>query len=170
MREQAQGLCVGGRQANPFLALRIGALVAFLLASGSACSLLRDEAGGETISKSEYVQKANAICADANRRIRALGQPSGSIREQAALARQVNEITRSTVIRVSALPAPEADAPMLDALYRQALQAVRAGDRSTRAIERGDAAAANKAFARGATLIAEVNNGLAQYGLTECAR
>lgn len=136
----------------------------------SACSRLGHGGEGASFSRDEYVERANAICAEANRHIRALGPPPGSVREQAAMAREVNEISRRALAGVSALPAPEVDAPMLASLYDRANQALNAADRSTRAIERGDAARANRAAARAARTMAGVNQALAQYGLTECAR
>jgi hypothetical protein len=112
----------------------------------------------------------NPICTDLNQRIQALGQPSGTMKEQAQLALEVNEMTRSVVLQIRSLPAPDADAAMLDSLYERTLATLRVADRSARAFERGDKATANRAFTQALGQITEINRRLAEYGLTECAR
>jgi hypothetical protein len=92
------------------------------------------------------------------------------MKEQAQLALEVNEMTRSVVMRIRSLPAPDADAAMLDALYDRTLAILRVADRSARALERGDEATANRAFTQALGRITEINRSLAEYGLTECAR
>jgi hypothetical protein len=154
------------------LLFRIGLLVAALaVAGGTACSKVGDWAQQKAgVSKSEYLQAVNPICSGLNQRIQALGQPSSSIKEQAQLALEVNEMTRSTVIRIRALPAPDTDAVMLDALYERTLATLRVADRSARALERGNEVTANRAFTRALGQITEINRTLAEYGLTECAQ
>jgi hypothetical protein len=154
------------------LLVRIGLLVAALaLAGGTACSGVGDWAQQKAgVSKSEYLRAVNPICTDLNQRIQALGQPSGTMKEQAQLALEVNEMTRSVVMRIRSLPAPDADAAMLDALYERTLATLRVADRSARALERGDTATANRAFTQALGQITEINRSLAEYGLTECAR
>jgi hypothetical protein len=154
------------------LLVRIGLLVAALaLAGGTACSGVGDWAQQKAgVSKSEYLRAVNPICTDLNQRIQALGQPSGTMKEQAQLALAVNEMTRSVVMRIRSLPAPDADAAMLDALYERTLATLRVADRSARALERGDTATANRAFTQALGQITEINRSLAEYGLTECAR
>jgi hypothetical protein len=155
------------------LLVRIGLLVAALaVAGGTACSGVGDWAQQKAgVSKSEYLRAVNPICTDLNQRIQALGQPSGTMKEQAQLALEVNEMTRSVVMRIRSFPAPDADTAMLDALlYERTLATLRVADRSARAFERGDKATANRAFTQALGQITEINRRLAEYGLTECAR
>jgi hypothetical protein len=151
------------------LRVAVTTLVA-LFVSLTACSPSATQIRSSTPSKDRYVKKANAICAEANFEIHSLGQPSGSIRQQASHARRVNDITRDAIDRVRALPAPGKDAQMLYSPYDQASRALNLADRSTYAIEAGDTATANRQAARAAQKLTLVNQALEEYGLTECAK
>jgi hypothetical protein len=145
-------------------------VLAVLLTALVSCSEPRSEHPQQSHPKTRFLAEANAVCAEVNQRISALGQPTGSIREQAAMAREVNELTRSAIDRVQALPAPEGDAVLLDDIFQRARTALKLADRSTYAIERGKVAVANRAAAKAFRMLVQVNGDLAQYGLAECAK
>lgn len=136
-----------------------------------SCSTRPDEianAQDQSDTRAQYLQAANSICAEANARIASLPPPSAET--QIAYAREVNEITRTTIAHVRALPTPTADGARLADLYRRAMAATQAAERSLDASERGDLATAERAGTKAQRVIFRVNNELFAYGLTECAK
>jgi hypothetical protein len=135
-----------------------------LLAGAVACGR-----GGE--SRTSYQRKADAICKKTNTQVQAAtARPATSYADYIATLRRVNDITRSSLTRLQALPTPRGDTAVLKRQYDAVRQGLEAGEQSIEASERGDASAAQAANARRTQLLAEANRAAADYGLIECAK
>lgn len=121
-------------------------------------------------SRVQYNAKANETCARYNGQIAQLGQPTGSIEQQADHSRRINQITLEEIRTLRAIPAPKSDRNYLSSLFNRAEEAIKLGNESAAAIERRDLAAANAAAQRAATMLIEVNHELESFGANECAR
>lgn len=125
------------------------------------------EAGADSITKAEWIARADAICAEGNQRVqkqvggRLAGLEPGSPTFDRAHARILSEVAlpdlRDQVAQISALGAPRGDEERVDAI----LAAVRAGiDEST-----ADPAAFNAPDGS----IAEAASLIGEYGSKVCS-
>jgi hypothetical protein len=145
--------------------VRRGALAA-VAATGA---LAATGCGGHTATKQDVVVRADAICSNALRDIRATPSPAGGATALPALAaylRTVVPILRREASDLKALPRPAAHRVLLN----QYLAAIGSSSATYRALAaaaaRGDQAAVNQALAR-----LQVNRApalAARYGLRQC--
>lgn len=124
---------------------------------------------GASIAKQRYLREANAICARYQSKLDEMGQPSGSIKAQAAHARRLNALSRHEFKAVQRLDEPQSDRRLLAAMFRDVERALSYADVSTRAITT-DVASANVAAERAFRGLDDVNRRLTAYGLTICGK
>jgi hypothetical protein len=125
--------------------------------------------GGHTATKQDVIARANAICAGAERDLRATPPPAGgtSLSGLATYLRAVTPILQREVSNLQALPRPATDR----ALLNRYLSAVATSGATYRALAaaagRGDQDAVNQALAQlGASPASSL---AARYGLNQCA-
>lgn len=120
-------------------------------------------------AKPEYLARVNQICAKYNALVGSVGQPSGTLEQQAATARRINALSRTESVAVRQVPPPPADKQKLADILGETDRAAELGDESSRLIL-VDETAANQRVAAAVPLITDANRKLAAYGLTTCAR
>ena len=136
----------------------------------SSCGGDSDDASGESIAKSAYVVRANAICADTpGQAEEAYGRIIGNRQQTPALAQRflapAAEIIASNVERRGEIPAPEEDEGIVEetnsAGKEAAVQFIQAASSRDTAV----------ALMRGITPdpASEFDRLSGEYGLTECA-
>src|SRR5690242_16878437 len=97
---------------------------------------------GKTISKAEYVQKANAICTDMNAQGNTLPDPGQDPQKLLAVVQQAVPITANAVTKLRALPLPKGDESTVRSFYSK-MDAVVSGLREeAAALEANDLAKA----------------------------
>ena len=139
----------------------------------------------ETLTKAEYVEQANAICAASNAEIDAVEEEMGeAIEAEMAEAEEVpsleefaqmtsNLVSRTvpileaTVTDLRALPAPEGDEDTLTALYDDFEQVLADLSEQSAVLTTGDEAAINQFYE--VDYFGDVSQQAAEYGLTVCA-
>jgi hypothetical protein len=147
---------------NP-LRLRTALAVALAAPIATAC-------GGHAANKQDVIARGNAICAAAQRDLRATPSPAGgetSLSGLAAYLRAVMPILQREVSNLQTLPRPAADRALLD----QYLAAVTKSGGTYRALaaaaRRGDQDAVNQALAQ--LQVNPASSLAARYGLNQCA-
>ena len=138
--------------------------------AAAACCFAVSACGSHTATKNDVIARANGICANALRDIRATPSGSGGTTSLTALAaylRSVLPILKREASDLRALPKPANGRPLL----HQYLSAVGRSTATYRALTaaaaRGDQAAVNQALAQ---LRANPASALAaRYGLSQCA-
>ena len=115
---------------------RVGAGAAILAAAAlvSGCAGGR---GSDRLTKEEYIQQADAICAESIEKIKALGEPQ-DLAGLAALSKQAVEIAEDQLAQLRALVPPEEIEEQVNRAYdlvdqqndvaRQIVAAAEAGD------------------------------------------
>jgi hypothetical protein len=154
--------------ANP-KTLLVPALVvvaAFPGCGGGASAERSSGPGRSTLSRSEFVVKANAICKQANRQLDQAarkaypdGEPT-SLQVQQFLREHVIPAIEEEVARIRALPAPAGDAYRVNALLDATEQGARQAEANPNLLQ---AHGRRDPLFRGIKLAR-------QYGLTVCAR
>ena len=141
--------------------------------------------GEETLTKAEYVEQANAICAASNAEIEAVEEEMGeAIEAQMAEAEEVPSVAEfaqmtselisqtipileATLTDLRALPMPEGDEDTLTALYNDFEQVLADLSEQSAVLTTGDEAAINQFYE--VDYCGDVNERTAEYGLTVCA-
>ena len=91
-------------------------------------------ASASHITKEAYVARVNAFCRHYNDLQTSLGQPRGSLREQAAIAHQVNVLSLRKITDARKVPAPTGDERVTASVLDDFDRAIRLADSSTRLI------------------------------------
>lgn len=125
--------------------------------------------GGGRLSKREFTRRADAICADANKTIFAIGAPdltdpeatSGAIRRLVTIQRQELQDLRD-------LAPPKTDKPAIDEWLDLAAKALREAEVALTALERSDRNGVNAANARGGEAQMGADDLAGEYGVTGC--
>lgn len=132
------------------------------------CAIAASCDDGE-LSRSEYVQRANAICTTANAKIVAIPPPDAT--DAQAVARTVDELVKVQRAEVAKLEAVSPDRDGRD-LVREWLEFVRTAiDRtadSGAALRRGDRTAFDAAVQAAAAANADADQRAARLGVTKC--
>lgn len=115
-----------------------------------------------------YARRVNALCARQEAQLRAIGPPRGSIVQQRAIAHRINLASLHGLEEMRKIAPPRADRAQLEATFDKLSHALKLADFSTRALTT-HTRAANRAALRGATELLDVNQRLADFGLTTCA-
>lgn len=96
--------------------------------------------GDDRLSREELQTEVNAICAEINRELEALGEPS-SIDEVAEFARRATRLAREGVADLRALEPPEEDERQYDRFLAEGDRVVALSRRLEKAAEEADAEA-----------------------------
>jgi hypothetical protein len=137
--------------------------------AGALAALVIAACGGHTVTKQDVIARANAICAGAQRDLRATPPPAGgtSLSGLAAYLRAVTPILQREVSNLQALPRPAADRALLDQYVSAVARSGATYRALTAAARRADQDAVNQALAQ---LQANPSSSLAaRYGLNQCA-
>lgn len=140
-------------------------LIPLVVLTASACGGSHQAA----TAKPEYLARVNQICAKYNTLVSSVGQPSGTLEQQAATARRANAIVRSGISAVRNVPPPAGDEQEITGMLDETNHALELGDESSRLIST-DVSAANQRAAQADALLRDANTKLAAYGLTTCAQ
>jgi len=147
------------------------ALLAVALA-GAGCGGDDETAGGgESLTKAEWIERADAICADAQERIQGLGDPGADLSKLADLTSDAKQILEDEVAAIRDLGAPEGDEDEVEAMLGQVEKGAGASDALIDAATAGDIeklqeiTAGDSEFSKAS---AEADRLASEYGLKEC--
>ena len=129
--------------------------------------------GGETLTKQEWIAKADAICADAQERIQKLGDPGADLGKLAELTGDAKEIIEDEVAAMRDLKPPTGDEQQIDAMLAQVEKGSEAFEALIEAASSGDIAKLQEITAEGSDFSkasAEADRLAKEYGLTKCGR
>jgi hypothetical protein len=155
----------------------VGALVVIIVAIASAGGDDDDVApvegvnGGDegAVSKSEFIQEADAVCAEANAAVANLSVgPAADDPE--LLAEQQYEYTRSELEQLQTLTPPEEDRSALNRFYTALRDKIDVLNKQQVAIQRADDTALADVSTELPAAQAEVRAAAAGYGFKECGR
>ena len=140
-----------------------GAIVAFCAAVlvGAGCG------GGDRLSKAEFQQRANAICAKYQKRIDALGQPQ-SIDEVSKWVDKVIPLVEAEIDEMDDLKPPEEDQETFDQMIAKAEETRDAGEELGNAAEKNDQAAVQAALEKGQKSGDEADRLAGELELDDC--
>jgi hypothetical protein len=141
----------------------LAALAAVALAAG--CGGGGD--GGDRLTAEEFVEQADAICADANEQLDALGEPE-TIEDFAGMAGEALAISEQSLESLRELNPPEELATQFDRALELLQQQNDLGQDLVAAAEDGDQAQIEALLAEGEPLDEEADQIAADLGLTEC--
>jgi hypothetical protein len=141
----------------------ISAAVLLVLAG---CGGDGDEA--EPLSKSEWIEQANEICAQADVDIEALGDPA-TLDEIGELTDEASGISRDALADLRALRPPEEDQATVDQMLDLVEQQIEIGEQIGEAARNGDEAEVRRLAAEAQPLEAQADEMGRQYGLDDCA-
>jgi hypothetical protein len=146
---------------------------AFLCIAGVAASALLATAGcggGGGISKADFIDSAETICAGANERAAGLGpEPQILTPRHAAWVLRVTAINRRAVRELRRLDVPEAGRRQIAAMLRAYERGFSRGEEIARASRAGNDRAFRSAVAAALDGITMGNLVAAGYGLADCA-
>jgi hypothetical protein len=147
-------------------AIAVAALV------GAGCGGDDDTSGGgETLTKQEWIAKADAICADAQGRIQKLGDPGADLGKLAELTGDAKQIIEDEIAAIRDLRPPSGEEQQIDALLAQVEKGSQAFEALIEAASSGDIAKLQEITAEGSEFSkasAEADRLAAEYGLKEC--
>ncbi len=123
------------------------------------------------LSRHDFVRKANAICGEANERVRALGpEPPILTDEQADWIEQLTKIDRTATERLDLLQPPDAGKRPIASMPSAFEGGLGKGDEIARASRAGDDAAFRSSVEEALKSLTQAQASAAAYGLSECAR
>ena len=124
-------------------------------------------AGGTALTEDEFVDQANAICADANEQVAALDPPTGDVQGLGDYAQEVVDISEPLIEQMDALVPPED----LQADFDAYVESVRdQSDLAQQLAEAADAGDSQEVQSLAQQLQETDNDPQAEaLGLTECA-
>ena len=125
------------------------------------------DGGGDRLTKEQYIAEADAICADINEQLDALGEP-GNLEEVAELAESAVGIQEEALEKLRALQPPEADEATLNEAYELLDQQVVLGNEIADAARDGDAASITAIIGQLEGIDNQADQIAIDYGLTEC--
>jgi hypothetical protein len=125
-----------------------------------------DEA--EPLSKSEWIEQADEICAQADEDIEALGDPT-TLDEIGELTDEASGISRDALADLRALRPPEEDQATVDQMLDLVEQQIEIGEQIGEAARNGDEAEVRRLAAEAQPLEAQADEIGRQYGLDDCA-
>lgn len=123
--------------------------------------------GGERLSKSEWIEQADAICAQADEDVDALTEPS-TLDEIPEFTETASEISREALTELRALQPPEEDQATVDEMLDLVEQQIELGEQIGEAASDGDQEEVQRLAAEAEPLEAEANEKARQYGLEDC--
>jgi hypothetical protein len=126
-----------------------------------------DGDGGERLSKDEWIEQADAICAQANEDVEALEEPT-ALDEIAAFTDEASGISREALADLRALRPPEEDQATVDEMLDLVEQQIEIGEQIGEAAADGDQAEVQRLAAEAEPIEAEANEQARAYGLADC--
>ena len=123
--------------------------------------------GRERLSKSEWIEQADAICAEADEGVDALTEPS-TLDEIPEFTESASEISREALADLRALQPPEEDQATVDGMLDLVEQQIELGEQIGEAASDGDQEEVQRLAAEADPLEAEANERARQYGLEDC--
>lgn len=150
---------------------RLGAVIALAaVALAAGCGGGGDgggDGGGERLTAEEFVQQADAICADANEQIDELGEPQ-SMEELATMAAEAVSISEQSLDALNELVPPEEFQARFDRALELLDQQAALARTLVTAAENGDAEEVQAIADKGEPLDTEADGIAEELGLTEC--
>jgi hypothetical protein len=125
--------------------------------------------GGKALSHDEFVRQADAICADYNDRIAALGTPQG-LGDLVSFAQKGNAIATEDVDRFAKLKPPKADAAAAADFVAAGRSVIDQLGKLEAAGRKSDLGAVQKIAAQGRANAERSRLIAKRLGLTECAK
>jgi hypothetical protein len=132
----------------------------------SACS---SDGGGARLSKREFIRSAETVCAEANKKIRAIGSPDLTNPQTTtdALGRLLT-IQHQELGDLRDLEPPGTDRPAIKKWLDVVATALREADAALAALKRGDRTGVNDANAWGREAQLAADDLSRQYGINRC--
>jgi hypothetical protein len=124
--------------------------------------------GAESLSKSEWIEQADEICAQADEDVEALTDPT-TLDEIGAFTDEASGISRDALADLRALRPPEEDQATVDEMLDLVEQQIEIGEQIGEAARNGDEAEVERLVAEAEPLEAEADEMARQYGLEDCA-
>lgn len=126
--------------------------------------------GSGRLSKHDFVEKANGICAKSNAKIKALPPPDlADPHATPNILRRILAIQREAVAKLRALQPPEKDEPAIKKWLGFVERELDQATAEVRALERGDRDGVDRANAKGARLDSSAAELAIGYGVKRCA-
>jgi hypothetical protein len=123
--------------------------------------------GGERLSKDEWIEQADAICAQANEDVEALEEPT-ALDEIADFTDEASGISREALADLRALRPPEEDQATVDEMLDLVEQQIEIGEQIGEAAADGDQTEVQRLAAEAEPIEAEANEQARAYGLADC--
>jgi len=148
----------GGRAA-----IALAAIAALTVAS--ACS----DGGSSRLSKQSYIDRADEICAQANKKIRGLEHPDlTDPQATSSTIRRLLAIQRAEAKDLRGLKPPETDAPATNKWLGFVSKALDEAEAALAALERSDRDGVNEANRRGGEAQLQADDLASGYGINGC--
>lgn len=147
---------------------RLAAFTVVLVAAVglSACSA---GGGGARLSKREFIRSAGTVCADASKKIRAIGSPDLTNPQTTTVALgRLLTIQHQELGDLRDLEPPGTDRPAIKKWLDLVATALREADAALGALKRGDRNGVNEANARGREAQLGADDLARQYGIDRC--
>ncbi len=169
----------GALMHRPTVLATCGVFATVLLAGcGSSTSTSATSAPASTTAKAAYITQADAICADGNTQVTAIGaapgDPTAATADQlpawSAYIGKVNTILSTEAPKLAALPNPDQGQAQSDAVLGDLAKVITDGAAAESAAQSGDLAGFNTAVATLATDSGTANTAATAFGLTACAK
>jgi hypothetical protein len=123
--------------------------------------------GGERLSKAEWIEQADAICARASEDVEALTEPT-KLDEIPEFTDTASEISRDALSDLRALQPPEEDQTTVDEMLDLVEQQIEIGEQIGEAAEDGDQDEVQRLADETDPIENEADEKARQYGLNDC--
>jgi hypothetical protein len=147
-------------------AVMLTALAALAAAIAAGCGGGGD---GERLTREEYIQQADAICADVNQQIEALGEPT-SLQGLATIGAEAVSATEQGLDALRELQAPEEFEAQVNEAYDLLERQNELGREVVDAAEAGDEAEVNRLIDEISTVDEQADQIAQDLGLQECGK
>jgi hypothetical protein len=137
------------------------------IAAGALAAACGGSGGSDRLTKEEYIKEADAICADANQQINALGEPQ-DLEQLAAMSEQAVTIAQQQLAKLRALVPPEEIEEQVNRAYDLVEQQNGIAEEIAAAAKAGDAGKIQQLVDEAAPLEQEGDDIAANIGLQEC--
>ena len=141
----------------------LGLVVLSALLAAAACG-----GGSGTLTKAEFIEQADKLCAAANDELDALPEPKSPEELRTVLEKGVSR-TRKLLSDLRALNEPEADEQALEEIYSLVERSIAKLDEADAALASGNVAAVDGIVQAGQGLLDQANAASKTYGLKDCS-
>jgi hypothetical protein len=138
----------------------------------TACSPRGASPSGQSgsITKEQFVARANQVCAGGNARTRALPSPGLTIADQLAYLDHVISDLASVYSQLRALPEPRGDQQTIQTIFEKADTALNLARQESAALSAGTTTQAADIERQLTAASADVGSAFRAYGLTTCGQ